>query len=662
MRTAALLAFVSLSLALERRQTSRPAERSFGITTDHAKFAEQSYDYIIVGGGSAGLVLANRLSANPAYTVGVIEAGLYWPDEPRINVPGMFGSLNGNATFDWQIATTIQPGIHNRSLPQPRGKVLGGSSALQFHNYNHASKQEYDAWAELGNPGWDWDGIFPYFTRMDTVTPGDIGFLPGLTERPGAASVLDGATQGPVNVTRNGNYSAITPWVAEWNKAWQNNGGYMNADPEGGNSTGMTLMARGVDPVRGRVYSTNAFLEPALDRKNLYVLTGAEATKILFANATGVDASLIATGVEYGAPVNTTLYTATATREVILSAGALKSPQVLELSGIGNSTILESLGIKTLLDLPQVGENLQDHLEWDQDFLLKEDIPFDTWDVYRNNQTRDAEAWTEYQTNRTGIYNASPASLGFFPLQTFPEAFNVTELVDELDREFAAASADLPPIRKKQFEIQRRQLIEGKVTQVEIVMLPKGGLIPTNYPVLPGRSYLAAITIVLHPYSSGNVHINSTNPFAAPLVDPKYNQFSFDSKVAAQFTKFARKVMLSDPIGQYVERPSQPPANVETLEQWDDFCREWTISVWHPVGSTSMAPQEIGGVLDNKMVVYGTQNVRVVDAGAMPINVAAHTLKTVYMIAEKTADIIINDRRLQKLNSDIRKQYTIPSN
>ncbi|RDB27705.1 Pyranose dehydrogenase 3 [Hypsizygus marmoreus] len=659
MRTAALLALLPYVLALENRQTAQPTERPFGITTDLAKFAEQGYDYIIVGGGSAGLVLANRLSANPAFTVGVIEAGLYWPDEPGINVPGMFGSLNGNATFDWNIATTLQPGIHNRSLPHPRGKVLGGSSAIQFHNYNRGSKQEYDAWAEMGNEGWDWDGIFPYFVKMDNVTPGDNGFLPGLTERPGTASVQDGATQGPITVTHNSNASAITPWVAEWHKSWQNNGAFMNADPEGGNNTGMTLTARPVDPVKGRVYSTNAFLEPVLDRKNLYVLTGAEATKILFANATGVNASLIATGVEYGTPVNTMLYTASATREVILSAGSLKSPQVLELSGVGNRTILERLGITTLLDLPQVGENLQDHLEWNQDFLLKEDIPYETWDVYRN-ETRDAEAWQEYLANRTGIYNASPASLGFFPLQTFPDAFNVTDLVAELDQELAAA--DLTPIRKKQFEIQRRQLIEGKVSQVEIVMLPKGGLIKSNYPVIPGRSYLTAITLLLRPYSTGNVHINSTDPFAVPLVDPKYNQFSFDSKVAVQWTEFARKVMLSDPIGQYVERPVQPPASVETPEQWDDYCREWTISVWHPVGSTSMAPREIGGVVDNKMVVYGTQNVRVVDAGSMPINIAAHTVATVYAIAEKTSDIIINDRRLQKLNNDIRKQYSTPSN
>ncbi|RDB27629.1 L-sorbose 1-dehydrogenase [Hypsizygus marmoreus] len=658
MRTATLLALAPFALALESRQTPRPAERSFGITTDLAKFAEQGYDYIIVGGGSAGLVLANRLSANPAYTVGVIEAGLYHPDEPLINVPGTFGRSLGNATFDWNIATTIQPGIHNRSLPQPRGKVLGGSSALTYHNYNRGSKQEYDAWAEMGNTGWDWDGIFPYFVKMDKVTPGDNGFLPGLTERPGTENVLDGATQGPITVTYNGNHSAITPYVAEWHKSWQNNGAYMNPDPEGGNSTGMTLTARPVDPVKGRVYSTNAYLEPALDRKNLFVLTGAETTKILFANATGVNGSLIATGIEYGTPLNTSRYTATATREVILSAGSLKSPQLLELSGVGNRSLLESLGIETILDLPEVGENLQDHLEWNQDFLLKEDIPWETWDVYRN-KTRDDEAWQEYQTNRTGIYNASPATLGFFPLQTFPDAFNVSELVAELDRELAAAT--LSPIRKKQFEIQRRHLVEGKVTQLEIAFLAKGGVAHSNYPVIPGRSYLTAITFLLRPYSTGNVHINSTDPFAAPLVDPRYNEFSFDWKVAAQWTKLASKVMLTDPIAQYVERPVQPPADTETLEQWDDFCREWTISVWHPVGSTSMAPREIGGVVDPKMVVYGTQNLRIVDAGSMPINIAAHTVATVYAMAEKMSDIIIADRRIQNLNANIRQQTATPS-
>ncbi|GLB41519.1 putative GMC oxidoreductase family protein [Lyophyllum shimeji] len=652
---AASLALAPIALAASMQN------RSFGVTTDHALFAQQTYDYLIVGGGSAGLLLANRLSANPRYTVGVIEAGLYQPDEPLINVPGLFGHSLGNASLDWLISTTLQPGIHNRSLPQPRGKVLGGSSALTYHNYNRGSREEYDAWEELGNTGWNWDALFPYFTRLDNVTAGEVGFLPGLNQRPGLANVQDGAVNGPIAVGYNNNDTATTPWVAEWHQSWLNNGAYMNADPEGGNSTGMTLTARPVHPVLAtRSYSTNSFLEPALDRKNLFVLTGAEATKIIFANdslpmnTSNIDESeLVACGIEYGTPLNTTQRNvALANIEVILSAGSLKSPQLLELSGVGNRTVLESLGIPVILEFPEVGENLQDHLEFNQDFLLKEDIPYETWDVYRNDPSRYSAAWEEYKANKTGIFNSSPATLGFFPLQTFPQAFNVSELLDELDRELAAA--DLTPIRKKQFEIQRRHLAEGKVTQLEIAFLAKGGVAHSNYPVLQGRSYLTAITFLLRPYSTGNVHINTTDPFAPALVDPKYNQFSFDWKVAAQWTKLARKVMLTDPIGQYIETPVQPPADTETLEQWDDFCREWTISVWHPIGSTSMAPREIGGVVSPKMVVYGTKNLRIVDAGSMPINIAAHTIATIYAMADKMSDVIINDRRITELNASIR--------
>ncbi|KAG5634979.1 hypothetical protein H0H81_000157 [Sphagnurus paluster] len=497
---------------------------------------------------------------------------------------------------------------------------------------------------------------------MDNVTPGEIGFLPGVDKRPGEANLRDGAVGGPVNVSYNNNDTAITPWVEKWHQAWLNYGAYMNPDPESGNSTGMTITARPVDPKTGtRVYATNAYLEPVLHRKNLYVLTGAEATKILFAedslpkNTAKIDESaLVATGVEYGTPSNVTQrYSVKANREVILSAGALKSPQLLELSGIGNQELLNSLGIKTILNFPEVGENMQDHLEWNVDYLLKEDAPYETWDVYRD-PARDKAAWEEYQANRTGIYNASPGTLGFFPLQTFPQAFNVSELVEELDRELAAA--DLTPIRKKQFEIQRRHLIEGKVTQAEVTVLARGGVAHSNYPPMPGRSYLTVITFLLRPYSTGNVHINTADPFAAPLIDPKYNQFSFDWKVGAQWTKFAREVILSEPIGQYIERPVQPPASTTTLEEWDDFCREWTISVWHPVGSTSMAPREIGGVVSPKMVVYGTKNLRVVDASSMPINIAAHTLSTIYVMAEKMSDVIINDRRITDLNVQLTRQ------
>ncbi|KAG6839143.1 hypothetical protein C0991_005467, partial [Blastosporella zonata] len=439
--------------------------------------------------------------------------------------------------------------------------------------------------------------LVPYFRKIDNVTPGDAEFLPGLDKQPGLDNVLDGATNGPILVGYNNNNTAITPWVKEWHQTWLDNGAYVNADPAGGNATGMTLTGRPVDPVKSvRVYSTNAYLEPVLNRTNLFVLTGAEATQLLFdqdsipADITNVTAAeLVATGVEYGTPMNLTQRnSAKANIEVILSAGSLKSPQLLELSGIGNKNLLDSLNITTILDLPEVGENLQDHLEWNVDYLLKEDAPYETWgelssssnlrkrvsdkqhlDIYRNDPSRDTAAWAEYTANRTGIYSASPATLGFFPLQTFPDAFNVTDLVTELDTEFAAANVSA--IRKKQFEIQRRHLVEGEVAQVEVVFLPKGGLAPSNYPVEPGRSYLSVITFFLRPFSAGSVHINTTNPFAAALADPNYNQFSLDWKVTALWTKFARQVMLSDPIGQWIERPVQPPADIETLEQWDEY-------------------------------------------------------------------------------------------
>ncbi|RDB27735.1 L-sorbose 1-dehydrogenase [Hypsizygus marmoreus] len=643
-----LLAFAPLVLS------GKAGNRPFGIITDHATFASYEYDYIVVGGGTAGLVVANRLSANPAYTVGVIEAGLHLPDEPLINIPFLFGQSVSDPKLDWLLATTPQPGLHNRSLIQPRGKVLGGSSALTYHNHNRGSAPEYDAWAALGNPGWDWAGMYPYFTKADTVTPGDPGFLPGIISRPGIFNAEDGARQGPLQISYNGNVSFITPYVGLFHESFTSLGAYSNPDPDGGNATGITLTARTVNLETGnRTYATNGYIEPVLNRQNLLVLTGAEATKILFANSTGTNTTLVANGIKYGNPNDTRQYTAKVNREVILSAGAFKTPQLLELSGIGNQTLLESLGIETLLDIPEVGENLQDHLEFNMDYLLKEDLPYDTWDIIRNNATRQAQAWLQYVNKHTGIYSASPATLAFFPLQPFPEEFNVTSLVDTLDKEIAAAT--LTPIRKKQFESQRQQLLDGSVTQVELAFVPKGGVAHSNEPLLEGRSYFTVVTFLYRPWSSGNVHINTTDPFAAPLIDPRYNEFTFDWEVAARWNQFSRKIMETEPISQFIERPNQPGANTTSLEDWDDFSREWCISVWHPVGSTSMAPREIGGVLDPKLVVYGTSNLRVVDAGAMPINVAAHTAATVYAMAEKASDIILSDRRAHSLTAAIKK-------
>lgn len=636
-KTSILLASFFAALA----KCKSEGERSFGITTDPDAFSKQSYDYLIVGGGNAGLVLANRLSENPDYTVGVIEAGLYRPDEPLINVPYLFGQSVGNKTLDWAFETTPQPGLFNRTLAQPRGKVLGGSSALTYHNYNRGSAQEYDAWAEIGNPGWDWRGIYPYFTKADTVTPGDPGFLPDVTARPGEFNAADGATSGPIKVSYSNNASFITQTVRLFHEAFIKLGAWSNPDPEGGNATGITLTARSIDPEKGvRSYATNGYLEPVLERKNLYVLTGAEATKILFNNANATT-GLVANGVQYGTDGN--LYSAHADKEVILSAGALKSPQLLELSGIGNRTLLEGFGIEVLLDLPEVGENLQDHLEFNTDYLLKADQPYETWDVFRNNATRNEEALALYEKTGSGIYSASPPTLDFFPLQAFPDAFDMEELVSTLDKEIA--STTLTPIRKKQFEIQRRQLLEGKTTQVELAFVPRGGIANSPIPVEEGRSYFTMVLFVLHPYSTGNVHIASADPFAAPLIDPRYNEFTFDWQVAANLTRLSRRIFEQEPLASLVERPLQPPASTETLEDWDAFCRNYTISVWHPVGSTSMAPRDIGGVVDNKLIVYGTKNVRVVDAGSFPINVAAHTAASVYAFAEKGADIIKADRR-----------------
>jgi choline dehydrogenase-like flavoprotein len=260
---------------------------------------------------------------------------------------------------------------------------------LTYHNYARGSKDEYDAWKELGNPGWDWDNLHPYFTKLDDVTPGPVGWLPNNTQTPGLANARDGATGGPIKVGFNGNNTATTQYVYDIHEAFVNRGAYVNADPEGGNSTGLTLTARSIDPkTNTRSYSTTGYLQPVLERENLLVLINAEATKIMFdkntisPNGELKNNTLVATGIQYGQPNTEDLFVASAKREVILSAGSLKSPQLLELSGVGNSTLLKSLDIPVALDLPEVGENLQDHLEFNTDFLLKEDAPYETWGKY----------------------------------------------------------------------------------------------------------------------------------------------------------------------------------------------------------------------------------------------------------------------------------------
>ncbi|KAK7462794.1 hypothetical protein VKT23_007375 [Stygiomarasmius scandens] len=605
--------------------------RPHGLTTDAETFAGLTFDYIIVGGGTAGLTVANRLSENSRFTVGVIEAGELILDEDLINVPFLFGQSLGNPRWDWSFNTVPQPGLQDRAIFTPRGKILGGSSALNFMVQGRASKPEYDDWAALGNPGWDWAGLLPYFVKAETVSPGDPGIVPGADLAPGTDFSTHGLG-GPLKVSYNRIINQVLDLAAPYvNSFVAFTGSAANPDPENGNATGIWQAPRTVDEDEGiRSYSANAYFVPVQNRRNLLVLSGAQATQVLTKKtpATGVKA----TGVQYS--VNGTSFSVNANKEVILSAGAIQTPQLLELSGIGDSDILNQFGITPVIDLPGVGENLQDHLLVSSDFLLKDPAPA-TWDQYRFNDTFKEEQTNLYATEKTGLLAATSAIFGFEPLQHLVSSDELSSILDNLDSEIAAKS--LSPIEQRSYELMKNQITAGSVAQVEFGMLPMGTV---TSPLEDGRSYITVAGLLSRPFSRGSVHINSADPLAAPTIDPKYLDLSYDAQVLVTSMQSARSILENGPFGELLESPSTPGPDVQSAEDFENFIRSAASTVFHPLGSTTMAPKEIGGVVDSNLLVYGTSNLRVVDAGVIPIIFAAHTQATIYAIAEKASDII----------------------
>ena len=320
-------------------------------------FISNTFDYLIIGGGTAGLCLANRLSEDEDVTVGVIEAGPPVFNEPIVDVPARCGQAIGTK-YDWQFETTEQPGLGGRTLAWPRGKMLGGTSAMNFLCWNRACKEDYDAWEELGNPGWNWRNLKECFKRAECLTAP----TPELKEKFKALyNETDHGTAGPIQT----NYQPYLSDTHEyWHETLKNLGVETNEAHFGGSTVGTWTMLASVDPkTQARSYSATAYYRPVAGRTNLIVLTNAEVSHIELEKLTGGDDDddkHVATGAYFSHSGKQ--YFSRASKEVILCCGSVGSPQLLELSGIGNPEILHEAGIEVKVDNANVGENLQEHM------------------------------------------------------------------------------------------------------------------------------------------------------------------------------------------------------------------------------------------------------------------------------------------------------------
>ncbi|CAE6364331.1 unnamed protein product [Rhizoctonia solani] len=591
------------------------------LTTDGASFASQTYDYVVVGGGTAGLALAARLAENSSVTVGVIEAGQYIVDDPLIDTPQLFGKTQGNAKYDWMFESTVQPRLNNRVMAMPRGKVLGGSSALNYMAFDRASKAEYDAWATLGSSGWNWNGIMPYMKIAEDFT--NIDPFRNLETSPYPSQ----GVSGPIASGYNTWYSDIT---LPYGESLVKLGVPANLNPDGGNAYGLYNCAMSVNRTTGkRSYSANTYYAYNAQRSNLVVLTGGQATKINFSNKT-VAGNYVATGVSFVSDSNA--YTVNARKEVILSAGSLQSPQLLELSGIGNSTILNKYGITPLVNLPGVGENLQDHVFIPTSYELKPGKT--TFDILRNNATFAAEAQAQYAATHDGIYAATHSAFSFINLASYVNNSTIQAMKTKLDQEIATSGTTA--LERAQFAIQKKWL-DQKLGHTEIIMYP--GYFAFSAPK-ENTAYISLLLAIQHPFSRGNIHIGSADPLVKGIYDPKYFSKSIDLDTLVEAVKFGLKISKTEPLASSVVGRQDPAPEVTSDEDIAAYIKTYVESVYHPIGTAALAPKALGGVVNNKLKVYGTTNVRVVDASVIPIHMGTHITRTIYGIAEKAAVLI----------------------